>query len=88
MADPTVVWRRRLDVRVRRLAGKLALKSPSGTVVLPAGSTWLWTALDGRSTLAELCDRVGADPDEVAETFRGMVDAGAVERVEAGDPVP
>ncbi|TQM79063.1 hypothetical protein FHX81_1355 [Saccharothrix saharensis] len=33
------VWRRRLDVRVRRVAGKLALKSPTGTVAVPSGST-------------------------------------------------
>ncbi|MFE9748587.1 hypothetical protein ACFYOT_27075 [Saccharothrix saharensis] len=79
------VWRRRLDVRVRRVAGKLALKSPTGTVAVPSGSTWLWTELDGRSTVAGLCERVGVPVERVAAAFRDMVDAGVVERV--GSPV-
>ncbi|OKI15388.1 hypothetical protein A6A25_13790 [Saccharothrix sp. CB00851] len=77
------VWRRRLDVRVRRVAGKLALKSPSGTVTVPSGSTWLWTELDGRSTFTGLCDRVGVPVERVTTAFREMVDAGVVERVES-----
>ncbi|MFJ6671654.1 hypothetical protein ACIQMJ_11155 [Actinosynnema sp. NPDC091369] len=75
------VWRRRLDVRVRRVAGKLALKSPTGTVAVPSGSTWLWTELDGRSTVAGLCERVGVPVERVTTAFRDMVDAGVVEQV-------
>jgi hypothetical protein len=75
----TAVWRRRLDVRVRRVSGQLALKGPAGAIGVPKGSTWLWTALDGRSTLAELCERAGVAVEDATTTFQRMVDAGVVE---------
>jgi hypothetical protein len=82
------VWRRRLDVRVRRVAGKLALKGPTGTVTVPSGSTWLWTALDGRSTFTGMCERVGVPVERVTSAFRDMVDAGVVERAESAEEAP
>ena len=84
----TSVWQRRLDVRVRRVAGKLALKGPSGTVTVPSGVTWVWTALDGRSTFSGLCERVGVPVERVTSAFRDLVDAGVVERVDTPPETP
>lgn len=78
------VWDRRLDVRVRRMNGALVLRRGADTMRVPAARSWLWTALDGRSTVSDL---IGAgDPDEVRSTLEELVRGGFLSPAEPEPP--
>ena len=68
---------RRLDARVRNIGGMLVVAGPEQALELSDSARFLWLAMNGSNSVAELADRLvaehGADPESAIDDVVGLV---------------